>query len=258
MNSVRVGVQLQPQHCTMDTLRAAWQAADALRVDSIWVWDHFFPLSGDPDGAHFEAWSLLAAMAVDTEHAKLGAMVSCNTYRNPDLLADMARTVDHLSGGRMYLGIGAGWFDHDYTEYGYLFGTPRSRLDDLVVGLDRIAARLVKLNPPPAGTMPILIGASGEKVSLRIVAQYADAWNTYGTPEVYATKNAALDRWCAKLGRDPDEIERTVLITADAIHQWRDYLAAGTQHILVSVENPFDLTPVKLLLTEARENGWGS
>ena len=72
MNSVRVGVQLQPQHCTMDTLRAAWQAADALRVDSIWVWDHFFPLSGDPDGSHFEAWSLLAVMAVDTEHAKLG------------------------------------------------------------------------------------------------------------------------------------------------------------------------------------------
>ncbi len=133
MNTVRVGVQLQPQHCTLDELRAAWQAADALRVDSIWVWDHFFPLSGDPDGAHFEAWSLLAAMAVDTEHAKLGAIIT----------------------------------------------------------------RLPKLNPPPAGTMPILIGASGEKVSLRIVAQYADAWNTYGTPEVYATKNAALDRWCA-------------------------------------------------------------
>lgn len=253
MSTIRVGVQLHPQHCTIDELTTAWRTADAMQVDSIWVWDHFSPLYGDTDGPHFEAWSLLAAMAVDTDHAMLGALVSCNTYRNPDLLADIARTVDHVSGGRMYLGIGAGWFEREYADYGYPFGTPRSRLDALVASLDRIAVRLSKLNPPAIGRMPIMIGASGEKVALRVVAKYADAWNTYGTPEHYADKNTALDGWCAKLGRDPGEIERTVLIMDEpAIARWRDYVDAGAQHIIVAVGTPFDLEPVEHLLAEVR------
>ena len=256
MPAVRVGVQLHPQHCTIDELRAAWQQADALQVDSIWVWDHFYPLFGDPDGAHFEGWSLLAAMAVDTTYPTLGALVSCNTYRNPDLLADMARTVDHLSAGRAYLGIGAGWFEHDYAEYGYPFGTPRSRLDDLVESLGRIKRRLPALNPPPVGRMPIMIGASGEKVSLRIVAEHADAWNTYGTPENYAHKNAVLDRWCAKVGRDPAEIERTVLIMDEPqTSRWRDYVAAGARHLIVGLGTPFDMAPVAQILHEVRAEG---
>ena len=253
MSTIRVGVQLHPQRCTIDELTTAWRTADAMQVDSIWVWDHFSPLYGDTDGPHFEAWSLLAAMAVDTDHAMLGALVSCNTYRNPDLLADIARTVDHVSGGRMYLGIGAGWFEREYADYGYPFGTPRSRLDALVASLDRIAVRLSKLNPPAIGRMPIMIGASGEKVALRVVAKYADAWNTYGTPEHYADKNTALDGWCAKLGRDPGEIERTVLIMDQpAIARWRDYVDAGAQHVIVAVGTPFDLEPVEHLLAEVR------
>ncbi len=247
---MKIGVQLHPQATTVDALRDAWRAADGLGVDSIWIWDHFFPLYGDPDAAHFEAYTLLAAMAVDTTHAEIGALVTCNSYRNPNLLADMARTIDHLSGGRFVLGVGSGWFDRDYREYGYEFGTAPSRLRDLERDLPVIMERLGRLAPPPRGRLPILIGGSGEKVTLRLVAEYADAWNTFGPPQNFAHKNRVLDEWCERVDRKPGQIERTVAINTSEVDDVDAYVDAGADHLIVMVGPPFDLEPLRRLLRQ--------
>src|SRR2546428_9250818 len=122
----KVGVTIHPQQCTIQQLRDAWRHADELGVDSIWFWDHFYPLYGNPNGNHFECWSLLAAVALDTRAPQIGPMASCIGYRNPDLLASMAATVDQLSGGRLWFGLGARWFKRAYAEYGYDFGETRA------------------------------------------------------------------------------------------------------------------------------------
>src|SRR5262245_9494151 len=140
----KVGVTIHPQQCTIQQLRDAWRRADDLGVDSIWFWDHFFPLYGNPNGNHFECWSLLAAAAIDTRAPQIGPMVSCIGYRNPDMIASVAATVDQLSGGRLVLGLGAGWFERDYAEYGYEFGETRDRVRTLKEALPRIRSRIAK------------------------------------------------------------------------------------------------------------------
>jgi probable F420-dependent oxidoreductase len=251
-SELKVGVQLCPQHCTVQELRDAWRAADRLPVDSIFVWDHFFPLSGPLDGSHFEAWSLLAAMAVDTTGPAIGTLVTCVAFRNPDLLADMACTVDQLSGGRVVLGMGAGWFEQDFREYGYEFGTQASRLRALESALPRVKARLAALRPGPVGDLPILVGGSGERTTLRLAADHAQMWNCIEPPDVFGRKNAVLDEWCAKLGRDPATIERTAGIGPEHVGAWEAFVAAGASHLIVGLQPPFDLAPVRWLLAVAR------
>jgi probable F420-dependent oxidoreductase len=250
MAPLKVGVQIQPPDTTVAHMRATWRAAEEMGADSIWIWDHFYPLFTDPDGTHFEGWTLLSTMAADTSRAMLGTLVTGNSYRNPELLADMARTLDHVSDGRMYLGVGAGWFERDYTEYGYEFGTAGSRLRQLETDLGRMKSRLAKLHPGPVGSLPILIGGSGEKVTLRLVAEHADAWNTFGPPDNFARLNGVLDDWCGKVGRDPSEIERTVAIQPDDTGDIGRYVDAGADHVIVMIGQPFDLAPLRSLIEQ--------
>lgn len=253
MARCKVGIQLEPQATTMQALLDAARRVDEAGFDSLWTWDHFFPLYGDADAAHFEGLTLLTALAGVTSRVTVGNLVTCSSYRNPHLLADMIRTIDHISGGRAVLGIGAGWFQRDYEEYEFPFGTGGGRLRDLEADLYRIRKRLSALNPPPLGDLPLMIGGGGEQVTLRLVAQYADQWNGIAEPEVLAHKNAVLDTWCERLGRDPAEIERTALINARHIDRLDEYIDAGIQHLMVGCSDPFDLAPAEALLAAAQE-----
>ena len=230
-------------------MRETWLRAEDMGADTLFVWDHFFPLFGGADGKHFECLTLLAAMAEATERVEFGALVICNAYRNPNLLADMTRTIDHISGGRHFLGIGSGWFQRDFDEYGYEFGTAGSRL--------RGARR----------------GAAGDQGALREAQPAADSPDpdpdrrrrregdapdrrpstpTSGTGSATSTtmrhKCAVLDDWCAKVGRDPKEIERSTFVH-DALDKLDDYVEIGVTHLVVGAGGPdFDLEPLQKLV----------
>jgi probable F420-dependent oxidoreductase len=250
---IRIGVQLQPQHSPhYSHIRDAVRRCEDIGVDVAFNWDHFFPLSGDPDGAHYECWTMLGAWAEQTSRIEIGALVTCNSYRNPELLADMARTVDHISDGRLILGIGSGWKQKDYDEYGYEFGTAGSRLDDLAESLPRIKSRLSKLNPAPTRDIPILMGGGGEKKTLRQVAEYGDVWHYFLDAESYRHKAGVLAQHCAAVGRDPDTIEHAAGIQADnldALGEEADALAdLGVTMLTVGANGPdYDLTEADAL-----------
>jgi probable F420-dependent oxidoreductase len=249
MATIKVGVQLHPQHTSFEDLRRAWLELDEMGIDALFTWDHFFPLYGDPKGSHWEGWTTVAALGPQTKQAQVGHLVMAMSYRNPALLSAMAKTLDHATGGRLILGLGAGWAKRDYDEYGYEFGTAGDRLRNLERGLEVIKERWAKDPPKPVrGAIPILIGGGGEKVTLRIAAQHADIWNGFGAPEAWGRKNGVLDEWCAKVGRDPSAIQRSPSINLGDLDTLDDYVAAGANFIIVRLASPWDTKPYRQLV----------
>jgi F420-dependent oxidoreductase-like protein len=255
---IRFGIQTPQQHTTWPEILSLWQEIDGLGYDTAWVFDHFLPIFSDPTGPCLEAWTALSALAMATKNVRLGAMVTGNTYRHPAVLAKMATTVDIISGGRLILGIGAGWFEQEHQEYGIPFHTTGGRLRRLEEALE-IIKRLwteeranfsgryhelsnasFKPKPLQQPHPPIMIGASGENMALGIVARHAQMWNSFGTPEVFRHKIERLKDHCERAGRDVATIEKSVLLMgpfalADARRQIDEYVAAGVTHLIFSL-----------------------
>lgn len=229
----RVGFQVWSQFTTWPELAVTARDIERLGFHSLWSNDHFFPSAGPAaaspgglDGPSLEGWMTLGGFASATDGIPLGVMVSGAGYRNPGLLLKMATALDHISGGRMTLGLGAGWHERDHRAFGFELPPIRERLDRLDEQVAAIRAlrdgsevtasgRWVRMerarnDPPPLGPLPLMIGGSGERRTLRIVARDADAWNGEGDVDTYAHKCRVLDAHCAAIGRDPAAIRRTV------------------------------------------------
>jgi probable F420-dependent oxidoreductase len=215
---VKIGFHLGPQHGAYRVMRDQWLAAEELGVGALYSSDHFFAQDVDIEirmgerplptaGANFEGMTIQAAMAATTTRPEIGCLVQAVGYRNPNLLADMARTIDHISGGRFILGLGTGYLKPDFVEYGYEWTSQAERSRELAAKLPVIKARLEQLNPPPLRRMPILIAAMGEKFGLPTVARHADVWHLYGAADEIAGKIEKLKELCAEIGRDFGEIE---------------------------------------------------
>ena len=247
MTSVKFGILLWSQAATWKEMLDAAKHVDRLGYAHLWTWDHLYAIFGDPYQDFFEGWTTLAGWARETEHTRLGLLVGANTFRNPGLVAKMAATLDHVSDGRAILGVGGAWFDLEHEAHGIEFGTSiGQRLDwmDESVGAMRALLDGKEVTSEPGGhysfdhlrhlprpiqpRLPILIGGSGEKKTLRTIARYADMWNGMGPVDVMRHKIEVLRRHCDDVGRDPAEIEFTLGIKAtirdteaEAVRVWK-------------------------------------
>jgi len=224
---IKLGALCWNQYTRWPDLLEAGKLADRLGYDSLWTWDHLYPIVGSPEGPIFEGWLTLAAWAQATERVRIGLMVGANTFREPALTAKMATTLDHISGGRAILGIGGAWFETEHVAYGLPFGSGfPERLRWLSEALPVIRGMLHGERPTASGPryattgvrndplpiqprLPLLIGGGGEQVTLKLVARYGDANNVGGGLENVKRKEAVLLQHCESVGRDPAEIERT-------------------------------------------------
>lgn len=227
MNEVKLGALCWNQYTDWPSLLEAGRRADRLGYSSLWTWDHLYPIVGSDHGPIFEGWLTISAWAMATQRVRIGLMVGANTFRNPALVAKMATTLDHLSNGRAILGLGAAWFETEHLAFGIPFGSGfperlrwlgeslqivRGMLCGEEPTLDgaRYQVRAVRNDPPPVqARLPILVGGGGEKVTLRLVARYADMCNVGGGLQLVRQKEAVLRQHCEAVGRDEREIERT-------------------------------------------------
>src|SRR6266705_91093 len=228
--NLRFGIKTAQQYTSYDDILRVWLEADSIPIiEHAWAFDHFIPLGLDPTGPQLEGWTLLGALAARTNRLRVGLMVTGNTYRHPAVLANIGATVDHISHGRMDFGIGAGWNELESNMYGIPLYSPGERIrrlgeacevvkrlwTDTVANFEGKYYQLkdARCEPKPLQKPypPFVIGGSGEKLTLSVVAQYANIWNFAGGPvEDFRHKNEILDSHCAAIGRDPATIERSI------------------------------------------------
>jgi alkanesulfonate monooxygenase SsuD/methylene tetrahydromethanopterin reductase-like flavin-dependent oxidoreductase (luciferase family) len=306
MTEIKLGALCWNQYTDWPSLLRAGVRADQLGYDSLWTWDHLYPIVGSSDGPMFEGWLTITAWAGSTERIRIGLMVGANPFREPTLVAKMATTLDHISDGRAILGIGAAWFEEEHQAFGIPFGSGApERLRwlgealPLIRGMlrgerpsstgPRYAAHEVRNLPAPIQPrLPLLVGGGGERVTLKLVARYADANNVGGTLENVRHKEAILLEHCASVGRDPAEIERTtgrgVVVIRDSREEarrvfdsmferngraraWTDqpvgtpedvyemlapFPAMGYRHLVAGFPAPYDEESMVRLATEVR------
>ncbi len=273
------GIKTAPQFTTYEDMLRVWLEADSIpSIEHAWDFDHFMPLGNDPTGPCLEGWTLLAAFAAQTKRIRVGVMVTGNTYRHPAVLANMATTIDIISHGRLDFGIGAGWNELEHTAYGIPLYQPGERLRRLAEACEVIRLLWTETTPSFEGKYyqlknaysepkpvqkphpPFVIGGSGEKVTLRIAAQYADIWNFAGGPvETFVHKNEVLDAHCAAIGRDPSTIARSVQLivnpndmsaTRNLVQQ---FITAGATHVILNLRAPYPEHIVHRLAEEVVE-----
>jgi F420-dependent oxidoreductase-like protein len=265
MDRLSFGIKTIQQHTTYDAMLAVWREADAIPVfEHAWLYDHFAPISGDIGGPCLEGWTLLAAYAAETTRLRLGLMVTGNTYRHPAILAKIAATVDVISGGRLDLGLGAGWNEYEHGSIGIPLYPPGERIRRLgeacelikllytqhAVDYDGRYYRLkeARCEPKPVQKPypPFVIGGGGERLTLRVVAEHADVWNFAGGPvEEFRHKVGVLREHCAAVGRDPAEITLSVQQVVDygdlagTAGAVRRFVDEGASHLILNLRPPY-------------------
>ena len=253
---MRFAIKTRPEHQTWEEIRDAWIAADEIPLfESAWNWDHFYPLTGDLTGPNFEAWTMLAAMAQATRRIRIGCQVTGMIYRHPAVLANMAATVDIISGGRLELGLGAGWNQMECDAYGIDLPPLKERFDRFDEGVEAIvrllsqttttfAGQYVKLTearcePKPVQQPhpPVTIGGRGKKRTLRTVARWAQQWNAIAeSPEQWLELKEVLTGHCAAIGRDVNEITCSVNVRIEPEGNLEPLIAAAAAYRAVGVD----------------------
>jgi len=263
--SVRFDIKTAPQLVSYESIVRVWKEADGIEsIGGAWLFDHFMPLGPDQTGPIFEGWTLLGALAAETQRLRLGLMVTGNTYRHPAILANIGATVDVVSQGRLDFGIGAGWFQFEHDAYGIPLPPPRERIDRLGEACEVIKLMWTERAPDFDGQYyhltgaycepkpvqnpypPFVIGGGGEQRTLRVAARYADMWNLVGVDlETYRHKSSVLDERCAEIGRDPSDIVRSIQLNPDlenlraAREDAARFIDAGARHVVFGLRTPY-------------------